>query len=346
MRTVLSMPQHGQSYFRLKLLLTLALKVSRRLSVSSLFVSSARIKTCLGAFIGGTIAFGGAGFTDVVAQTTQPPAQPDQPLVASPGITAISGQIVGMDGVGLAGVLVRSGASRTTTDQIGRFLVTYALSGASVLQIDGRHAGAGQSKDYGYYQLRVTAQAGQTTVLPFKSWLPLIDHSNEVTVPSPTTKAVTITSPNAPGFELRIPAGVVVRDVQGNIATHLSLTVTPANHTPVPLPPNANVPEFVVIQPSGACLYDSNGEIGAAQIIYPNYTQALPHARTTLFRYEPDANGWAPYGIGEVSADGLKIIPEPTAVITDFSSAECDPKTRSYVPSPKKIQPLIRSKQP
>jgi hypothetical protein len=52
-----------------------------------------------------------------------------------------------------------------------------------------------------------------------------------------------------------------------------------------------------------------------------------------------DANGWTAYGQGTVSSDGRQVIPDPGVVITDFSSAECDPATRTRQPPPARITP-------
>jgi hypothetical protein len=201
-----------------------------------------------------------------------------------------------------------------------------------VLQIDGRHAGAGRTVDYGFYELRLEASPGRTTVLPFKNWLSPIDHANEVTIASPTNAAVVIRTPGLADFELRIPAGVVIRDVDGKVVTRVGITVVPRDHLPVPLPGNVDVPVVPLIQPGAACLYDAQGGVGTATMVYPNFKMALPRARATLWRYEPDANGWTPYGMGTVSADGRQVVPEPGVAITDFWSAECEPAKRTRQP--------------
>ncbi|MDH2352295.1 carboxypeptidase-like regulatory domain-containing protein [Bradyrhizobium sp. SSUT112] len=263
--------------------------------------------------------------------------KPDAPLQGPEGVTSLSGQIVDLDGRGLPGVELSAVGAKTTSDASGRFLLTFVQPGAGVLHIDGRRGGAKRDADYGYYQARVEAKAGQTTVLPYKNWLPLIDHSHDVTLTVPTRSEVVVRAPGIPDLELRIDAGVVVRDVDGREVRRVGITAVPADRTPVPLPASANIPTFFVIQPGAACLYDAKGGIGTARLVFPNFDKELPKARATLWRYEPDGNGWAPYGQGTVSSDGRQIIPDAGVVLTDFSSAECDPATRTRQPPPSRI---------
>src|SRR5262249_50375659 len=259
---------------------------------------------------------------------------PDRPLPGPSGVTSFSGQVVDLNGHGLPGVELMVGASRTLSDDNGRFLLTYVTPGKTVLQIDGRRAGAKREVDYGYYQARVEAVAGQTTVLPLKSWLPRIDHSHDVTIASPTPTEVVVRSPQMPDFELRIAPGVVIRDVDGQVVTRVGITPVPSDRAPVPVPEHFEVPTIPIIQPGAACLYDARGGVGIARMIFPNFAHELPRARANLWRYEPDGNGWTPYGMGTVSADGRQVVPDAGVVITDFASAECDPATRSRQPLP------------
>lgn len=271
-----------------------------------------------------------------LAAKRRPDNLPDAPLQGPSGVTALSGQVVDLDGRGLAGVELSVGSSRTRSNDQGRFLLTYVIPGKAVLEIDGRRAGPKRDDDYGYYQARVEAVPGRTTVMPYRHWLPRIDHSHDVTIPSPTRSEVVVKTPAIPDFELRIPAGTVIRDVDGKIVRRIGITAVPPDRTPIPLPDNVEIPTFFTIQPGAACLYDAAGGIGTATIVYPNFDKELPKARAMLWRYEPDANGWTTYGIGTVSADGRQIVPDAGAVLTDFYSAECAPSTRSRQAPPER----------
>ncbi len=261
---------------------------------------------------------------------------PEMPLKGQAGVTSMSGQVVDMSGQGLPGVELSVGASRARSDSQGRFLVEYAIPGWTILQIDGRHAGAKNNIDYGYYEVQVEAKSGLTTVLPFKNWLPKIDHSRDVTITSPTKSEIIVRTPDIPDFELRIPAGTVIKDVDGKVVTKVGITAVPPDRTPFPLPAHIDIPVYFTIQPGAACLYDAKGGVGKAVIHYPNFNKELPKARANLWRYEPDANGWTTYGIGVVSADGKQIVPEAGAGLTDFYSAQCDPATRTRIAPPER----------
>jgi hypothetical protein len=260
------------------------------------------------------------------------------------GVTALSGQILDQQGNGLPGVQLLVGASNTVTDAQGRFLLPYVRPGHNILQIDGRHAGRPSAADYGFYEVGVEAAAGKTTVLPFTSWLPSIDHTRDITIPLPTTAPVVITTQALSGLALRIPAGLIVKDVDGNPVTRISITVMPKNRTPFPLPDWAVLPVFYTIQPGSACLYKTDGATGAAQIIYPNSQQELPGARMGYWRYDPSGRGWMVQGVGIVSQDGKQITPDADTFITNFNgSAECDPSTRTRRrPAQLSSQDLVR----
>jgi hypothetical protein len=267
---------------------------------------------------------------------------PDRPLQGPDGVTSLSGQVMDIAGKGLVGVELIVGDSHTLTDDAGRFLLTYVIPGKTVLQIDGRRAGPKRDTDYGFYEVRVEAHAGFTTVLPFRNWLAPIDHAHEVAIESPTRSEVIVRTPALPDFELRIPAGVVIRDVDGKVVRRVGITVSPSNRVPVPLPDNLTLPAVPSIQPGAACLYDAQGGIGTATMVFPNIDKELPKARAVLWRYEPDDRGWTPYGMGKVSADGRQIIPDPGVVITDFASAECEPGKRTRQPPIERPDPRRR----
>jgi hypothetical protein len=272
-------------------------------------------------------------------------------LQAPAGITAIAGRIADANGVGLAGVRVADNAASTATDALGRFLLAPVVVGKSVVQIDGRKVGR-VPVDYGFYEVQALAESGRTTPLGFTSYLTPLDHTHDVTIASPTVGETVVRTPAIANLELHIAAGTVVHDAQGHVVTQIGITKVPANRQPFPGPKDPNQRVAFTIQPGAACLDTAAGGIGYAWIVYPNYHNQLPRAREGLERYEPDQHGWRVYGAGSVSADGRQVIPDRNAVITDFGSAECDPKTRSsplIIPVPAKFPtfvPTIAGKLP
>jgi hypothetical protein len=267
------------------------------------------------------------------------PSQPVTPLTAPAGVTAFSGRVAAQNGAALQDIKVADNSIEVRTDDQGRFLLAPVPPDKSVLRIDGRRGGPRHDIDYGVYELHVVARPGQTTILPYTSWLAPIDHSHDVALTSPTTSEVVVRSPAIPYLEIRIPAGVVIRDVDGAVATSVGITVMPADRTPMPMRHGSSDPVFFTIQPGGGCLYDAHGGVGEAQMRYPNFTHELPGARAIALRYAPGRRGWMGYGTATVSADGTQVIPDRGAVITDFASAECDPATRSHMDAATQIDP-------
>lgn len=246
-------------------------------------------------------------------------------LQAAGGITALAGQVLSTDGKPITNVKLIDQGAKARTDEQGRFLLDYAPSGDTVLTIDGRRSGPKGQEDRGVYKVRVTVHPGITNLLPFTSYLPLVDHAGEVSFPSPTTTEVVIKSRSVPGVELRIPAGTIVRDSEGKLVTKLGVTGYPAGRTPFPLPPHFDEAANFTIQPGALCFLAADGTAGSAQVRYPNTRHELPRARATFFRYDVAQLGWTPYGIGTVGADGKQVVPDGATVLHDLDG-ECPPK--------------------
>jgi len=243
------------------------------------------------------------------------------PAFSDTALTALSGQVMTADGQPLVNVAVRDGHAGTRTDAQGRFLIAKVPAGVSVLTLDGRHASADGKTDYGLFEMQVTAVAGQTTALPFTSYLPQIDHAHDVAIASPTTSAVVIKSATIPGLELHIPSGAIITDTDGQPVTKIGITQMPVDRTPFPMSRSIDVPLHFTIQPGGATITGVNGTSVGVQIYYPNYQHALPGARVTFHSYDPFKSGWARSGAGTVSADGSQIIPDKDTLIHDLTGA-------------------------
>ncbi len=181
---------------------------------------------------------------------------------------------------------------KVRTDHTGRFLLKNVAAGHNEVIVDGRSANR-RSKTYGVFPVGVAVKARKTNVLPYIIWMPEIDTATEITIPSPTIKEVVLTSPKIPGMEVRIPAGVVIKDHDGKTVTKISLTPIPVDRPPFPLPNSFAVPVYFTVQPGGAYLYNARGYTPAlARIIYPNYTKRAPGLPVEFWHYEPDGGGW------------------------------------------------------
>jgi RHS repeat-associated protein len=239
---------------------------------------------------------------------------------APSGVTAVAGQALKLNGAPLAGVTLSIGSQQALTDANGEFLLANVPAGAQTLVIDGSSADKGK-RHYGRYEYRAVIEAGMTNPLPFVIWMTRLDTRHEVTLPAPTSSEVIVTNPRIPGLELRIPAGTVIRDARGNIATQISMTAIPVDQPPFPLP-NSFVPVYFTVQPGGAHLQGLTVQSAkGARLIYPNFSNAPPGSRMDFWNYDSHEKGWYVYGQGAVSADGKQIVPDQGVVIYEFTGA-------------------------
>lgn len=243
----------------------------------------------------------------------QSPWQKLAPLEADPGVTALAGQVLLLNGNPLSGVTVQIGTSSTQTDRTGRFLLTSLTPGHHVLRLDGRSAST-PGKIYGFFKIGVDVTDGRTNPLSFTIWMPRIDTRNAVNISVPTAGDVAITTPYIPGLEVHLPAGAIVRDVDGQTANQISITPIPVDRPPFPLPPNVNVPVFFTVQPGAAQVIPPR-----ARVVYPNYTGAASGTRIDFWNYDPESKGWYAYGRGTVTPNGKQIVPDPGVVIYEFT---------------------------
>ena len=237
-----------------------------------------------------------------------------QPLVADPGVTAVSGQVLTLNGSPLKDVTLEIAGRSTTTDGTGRFLVTDVEAGRHELMIDGRSAST-PVKSYGIFCWGMEVVTGRTNILPFTVWMPLLDTDNVIRIPSPTTSEVVVTTPYIPGLEVRIPPGTVITGEDGEVVTEVGITPIPIDRTPFPLPAGVEVPIYFTIQPGGAYLSKK------ARIIYPNYMGRSPGTRIDFWHYDPEDEGWYVYGRGSVTSDGEQVVPDRYVGIYEFSGA-------------------------
>ena len=247
------------------------------------------------------------------------PWQSLPPLAAPPGVTALAGQVLRLNGAPLQAVTLELEGRTARTDQSGRFLliVDNLESGEHTLEIDGRTANRG-NKTYGFYEARIRVHAGITNTLPFTIWSPVLDTAHAVSIPSPTSAETVVTSPGVPGLELHLPAGTVIRDEDHNVVKTLTITPIPLDRTPFPLPTNATFSMFFTIQPGGAYL-STPGPIRGGWLVYPNRTQMPTGSKVQFFNYDPDDKGWYVYGPGTVQ--GAKVVPEAQTRFYAFTGA-------------------------
>ena len=243
------------------------------------------------------------------------PLQTLPSLQAKAGRTALAGQVLALDGTGIAGVRLAIGDHSARTDQTGRFLLEGLAAGPQTLLVDGTDTNR-RGVSYGEYETRVAIVADRTTTLPFTVWLTRLDTTHVVHFSYPLTHELVLTNPAVPGLEVRIPAGSTIKDDDGKLVTQLGITPIPIDRPPFPLPNGVTPPVYFTVQPALTYI-----EPAGAQIIYPNSTLATPGSQIDFWNYDPDDKGWYIYGHGSVSANGRQVIPDADTRVWEFSGA-------------------------
>ena len=251
------------------------------------------------------------------------PYQNLPPLRTKPGVTALAGQALRLNGLPLDRVTLQIDSVKTTTDGTGRFLLEGSglSAGHHILLIDGTTANR-QGLTYGIFEVGVDLVAGNTTALNYTIWMTALDAAHAVTIPSPTTQETVVSTPLLPGLELHLAPNTVIRDHNGNVVTTISITPVPVDQPPFPLPTGINVPIYFTIQPGDAYIDTQAGAwVKGAQLYYPNSHNAAPGTVFDFWNYDAEQKGWYVYGTGTVSNDGKQIVPGPGVEIYDFTGA-------------------------
>jgi len=229
------------------------------------------------------------------------------------GTTALIGQVRQIDETPVANVEVSIGDIKARTDARGVFVLQAIPAGRQALFVDGGSANHGEVH-YGRFVVGADVRANAIAHMPFVMYLPRILPRDEITLPTPTTREVVLTHPDMPGLELHIPAGVVFKDRNGHVLTHIALVPTPVDHAPFPLP--NNFPMYFTIQPGDAVMQGLTPEAAKGiRVVYPNYGHAKPATQADFWVYGVK-EGWQTYGTGHVTQDAKHLVPDPGVAIT------------------------------
>lgn len=251
----------------------------------------------------------------------QSPMQKLPSLEAGPGVTALAGQALRLNGLPLEGVSLQVDDKKAQTDATGRFLLANLTAGHHALLIDGTTASK-PGRTYGIFQVGVDLKAGQTTALTYTIWMTRLDMAHAVTIPSPTTTETIVSTPLLPGLELHLAPNTIIRDHNGKIVTKISITAIPIDQPPFPLPPGVAVPIYFTIQPGDAYIETKSGYLAkGARLFYPNAHNAAPGTQFNFWNYDAKQKGWYIYGVGTVSANGKQIVPGHGVEIYEFTGA-------------------------
>ncbi|MFN0086213.1 MAG: RHS repeat-associated core domain-containing protein [Blastocatellia bacterium] len=218
------------------------------------------------------------------------------------GQTSLTGRVLSTLNEPIMGATASLDGKTATTDASGSFLLTGVNAGQDrPLVVDGRTASA-PNRTYPVITEPANVVAGQVNVIPNIYYLPPIDVQNEVTiVPGQDTMA---TTPRLPGYQMMIPAGANLRNLDGTPVARMSITSLPIDRIPAPLPANVTTAMVLTAQPGGA-MSDM-----PMPVTYQNMMHANPGTRCELYSFDHNNVRWVVYGYGRVSADGRTIVPE------------------------------------
>jgi RHS repeat-associated protein len=243
-------------------------------------------------------------------------------LQAAPGVTALAGQALRLDGWPLEHVTIEIDGKKVHSDGTGRFLIKGLTAGHHVMWVEGATANH-ENAAYGSFEVGVTILPNKTNILGYAIWMTRLDMQHAMTIPSPTLTETVLTNPSMPGLELHLPPNTTITDHYGRPVHQVSITPVPLDKPPFPLPAGVQVPIYFTIQPGGAYIsvgYTKDGVKGA-RLIYPNAFNLRPGTPFDFWNYSADDKGWYIYGSGHVSPNGVNVIPDPGVVIYEFSGA-------------------------
>lgn len=230
--------------------------------------------------------------------------------------TSISGIIKDYNDNPLPGATVRVvGTSLAVqSNDSGVFTIADPPFGDQTISIDGstisQPTGASLKK-YFTNNIAVSISAGQNNTLGRPVYLVPVDLDG-TQVPISSNQPVTVTSPNAVGVSLSLPAGVV-RFPSGLANGEISIREIPAIRAAKPVPENA-VPDTVYsFQPSGTKFTQR------VELTLPNSNNLAPGMETFILSLNSLTGNWEINGIAKVSSDGANITTKPGFGITHFS---------------------------
>ncbi len=241
------------------------------------------------------------------------------PLQAAPGVTALTGQVLDLQGHPVRHMTLKIDRTQVETDSTGRFLLSNIGSGHRVLVIDGRTASL-KGVTYGLYEYGADIKEGLTNVLSFTIWMTPLDMANATRIPSPTTAETVIKTPRLPGLELHLAPNTTIVDEDGKPVRQISITLIPLNQPPFPLP-HVQVPIYFTIQPGGAYIKVAKSAYQGARLFYPNTFNYPAGSIFSFWNYDAGKRGWFVYGWGRVSADRSQVVPNPGVAIYQLTGA-------------------------
>ncbi len=251
--------------------------------------------------------------------------------VMASGSTTLAGRVLSTDAVAIPGCTVSApspGGSNVTatTDAAGNFLLIGLQAGPARPIFIQPPSGS----VYPAIKEPADVSASQSNVVPYTFYLPAIDPLNTPINPNAATDVFS-TRPGLGELKMTIPQGISLRQVDANNnpignVTHVSITPVPIDRTPAPLPGTVGTTLVYTSQPGNSCVWDTannrcfTDDSGPKiPVVYPNLSGADPGTRVPLWAFNHNTVQWYQYGMGTVSNDGRKIVPDSGVGLRDFS---------------------------
>ena len=228
--------------------------------------------------------------------------------------TRISGIVKSVDDVPLMGATVGIvGSTKTVhTDGNGAFALTGIPSGDQMLYIDGATIVI-QSNDRKYSKTNVAVNIGlgQQNVMERPIYLaPLMLDGTQTPVLANSTTIVT--SPNAPGVSLNIPANSASFPT-GGATGNINISSVSADKSTVPVPESAVPTSVVTLEPSGLSFSQK------VELTLPNDNELPAGVEMIILSMNSKKGQWEVDGLAKVSEDGNRIVTKPGYGISHFS---------------------------
>jgi RHS repeat-associated protein len=226
--------------------------------------------------------------------------------------TTLSGKVLSGDAIPkpLAGVRVSleqfPGTGEAYTDATGAFTLRNLPERKTTILVDGRPISTAQV-EYPAVIVPANIVANQANKLAYPVYLTANDPVGKKTIPTTFAQDLTLTTPDNPGLQVKLPAGLKITRPDGTPVTQITITSLPPDRTPMPFPNGVSPVRLLSIQPADAILSQP------VQVTYPNLSKnARPGTKVPLYRADHDTESgqYIRYGTGTVSANGQQIVPD------------------------------------
>ncbi|MEQ1875072.1 MAG: right-handed parallel beta-helix repeat-containing protein, partial [Bdellovibrionia bacterium] len=202
----------------------------------------------------------------------------------------------------------------TFTNEHGTFVFSQPVTGDQVLIVDGTtipNSITGPDRRYSKTSISISIGVSQSNVLQRPIYLaPLLKDGTETVININVSNVVT--SPNAPGVELEIPANTAVFP---NGATDLSINmaIVPSDRTTIPVPDFAVPTTVIALEPSGLTFTEP------VPLTIPNENELPPGVEFVILSMNSKSGLWEIGATAKVSDDGRSVVTKPGQGITHFS---------------------------